>query len=252
MIIIGLGTGRSGTASLANLLNAQTDSMCFHEMNPSCMRWDGTPRPAVNMVEEFDAIIAGGPTDRLTVDLSRAVAAQAYDELRAMPRAKLLGDIAFYYLTYVEDLIAASPNVRFVCLKRDKTQTVKSWERKSSLGHWRSKAVGEKVSAALTRQPYVDSRNFWMEHDGTKWAKDEVWDKVYPKFKGPTKREAIEQYWDFYYQEAEKIAAKHPDIFRIVRTEDLDEKDFQKELLEFCGIAPADQVHADAHIHKSQ
>lgn len=252
MIVIGLGTGRSGTASLAKLLNAQRDAICFHEMNPSCVRWEGTPRPIVNMVEEFDAIVAGGPTDRLTVDLSRPVAAKAYEQLKQMPKATLLGDIAFYYLTYVDDILAASKNVRFICLQRDKTQTVNSWMRKSSLGYWRSKALGERITSLLTRQPYVESRNFWMEHDGTKWAHDLVWDKVYPKFPGPTKREAIEQYWDFYYEEAEKVRQKHPDVFQIVKTEELDDRDFQKQLLSFCNIDPGAQVYTDAHIHKSK
>jgi hypothetical protein len=35
MIVIGLGTGRSGTASLANLVNSQKDALSFHEMNPN-------------------------------------------------------------------------------------------------------------------------------------------------------------------------------------------------------------------------
>ncbi|MEO0411613.1 MAG: sulfotransferase [Pseudomonadota bacterium] len=252
MIIIGLGTGRSGTASLAKLLNAQSDAICFHEMNPSCMRWEGTPRPAVNMVEEFGAILDGGPTQRLTVDLSRPPAAEAYEQLKKMPRARMLGDIAFYYLTYVDDLLAASDRVRFICLKRDRTQTVTSWMTKSGLPRWPSKAIGERISAAITREPYHDSRNFWMEHDGTKWALDPVWDKLYPKFTGPTKREAVEQYWDFYYAEAEKIEARLPKVFRIVRTEDLDDRDFQSELLTFCGVSDSDKVHTDAHIHKSK
>ena len=252
MIIIGLGTGRSGTASLAKLLNAQRDAICFHEMNPSCMRWSGTPRPAVNMVEEFEAILDGGPTDRLTVDLSRRVAAEAYAPLTAMPKARLLGDISFYYLNYVDDLLAVSDRVRFICLKRDKQQTVESWMRKSGLPRWPSKALGERISAAVTRQPYHDSRNFWMDHDGTTWAPDPVWDKLFPKFQADNKRSAIEQYWDFYYQEAEKIAARLPEYVRIVRTEDLDDRSFQSELLTFCGVPTNEQVPTDAHIHKSQ
>ena len=60
MIVIGLGTGRSGTASLAKLLSAQHDAFCFHEMNPSCVRFSGTPRPILNVIDEYQAILDGG------------------------------------------------------------------------------------------------------------------------------------------------------------------------------------------------
>jgi len=252
MIVIGLGTGRSGTASLAKLLNAQADALCFHEMNPSAMRWQGTSRPAINMVEEFDAILHGGPTDRLSVDLSRTVAAQAYDRLCTMPKVRLLGDIAFYHLNYVDQMVAAAQDIRFICLERDKTETVESWMRKSELPRWRSKALGERISAAITREPYHDSRNFWMEHDGTTWAHDPVWDKLFPKFPGPTKKEAIEQYWDHYTREAHAHARRHDGIFKIVRTETLDDEAVQAELLTFCGIEPTAHVYTGAHIHQSR
>ena len=89
-------------------------------MNPSCVRFHGTPRPILNTIDEFQAIIEGGDPSLLTVDLGRGVAARAYDRLRGMPRLRLLGDIAFYYLTYVEQILARNPRVRFVCLQRDR------------------------------------------------------------------------------------------------------------------------------------
>src|ERR1051326_3851404 len=102
MIVIGLGSGRSGTASLAKLLNAQSDALCFHEMNPAAVRFSGTPRPFLNAIDEFQVIIDGGDPRMLTVDLSRAVSARTYDELSNMKQVRLIGDIAFYYLDYVE------------------------------------------------------------------------------------------------------------------------------------------------------
>jgi hypothetical protein len=53
MIVIGLGTTRSGTASLAKLLSSQHDAICFHEINPSCVRFSGTPRPILNTIDGF-------------------------------------------------------------------------------------------------------------------------------------------------------------------------------------------------------
>jgi hypothetical protein len=250
MIVIGIGSGRSGTASLAKLLNAQKDAVCFHEMNPSCVRFSGTPRPILNGIDEFQAILNGGDPKMLTVDFGRAVAAKAYDQLCRMRRVRLIGDIAFYYLTYVEQIIERNPNVRFICLKRDRTETVESWLNKSLIPRWRSKRIADRVAALITRQPYYESHNHWMEHDGTVWQHDPIWDKCFPKFPGPTKRQAIEQYWDYYYEQAEKLAARHPRAIRIVRTETLNDPDVQRELLAYCGVPASDMVFTDAHIHK--
>lgn len=250
MIVIGLGSGRSGTASLAKLINAQHDALCFHEMNPSCVRFHGTRRPIINTIEEYQRILDGGDSSELTVDLSRSVAAVAYDKLCTMKSVKLIGDIAFYYLSYVEDILTVNPNVRFICLKRNKEATVRSWLKKSEIQRWRSKKIADKLSALVTRQPYYESRNFWQEHDGTEWEKDLVWDKCFPKFDANNKHEAIEQYWDFYYSESEKIAQKYPEVFRLIQTESLNERQQQIALLDFIGVAQKEMVFTDAHIHK--
>jgi len=250
MIVIGLGSGRCGTASLAKLLNAQHGAAVFHEMSPSNVRFSGTPRPILNAIEEFQAILDGGDPSMLTVDLSRDVSVRRYEQISGMQSFSMIGDIAFYYLTYVDMIASRFPNVRFICLKREKKATVRSWMQKSSLGYWRSKYIGERISAALTREPFTDSRNFWMLHDGTKWRLDPVWDKCFPKFPGPTKKEAIEQYWDYYYKEAEVLAARHPDVFRIVASDDVDDRQCQVRLLEFCGVDRGQHVYTDARIHR--
>lgn len=250
MIVIGLGTGRSGTASLAKLLNAQKDALCFHEMNPSCVRFYGTPRPILTSIDDFQAILNGGDPSLLTVDLGRGVAAKAYDELCTMQHVRIIGDIAFYYLSYVEAIAERNPNVRFICLKRDKAATVKSWLRKSEIERWPSKRLADRLGALITREPFQTSRNFWMAHDGTQWRLDPIWDKCFPNFPGPTRQMAIGQYWDYYYEEAEKLAAKYPQIFRIVPSEDINIQAHQAELLDFCGIAESDRVFTDAHIHR--
>ncbi len=251
MIILGLGTGRSGTASLAKLLNAQTDALCFHEMSPSVVRFTGTPRPILNTVNEFQAILDGCNPSDLTVDLSRRVSVEAYSTLRGMKRVRLLGDIAFYYLTYVEAIAHANPNVRFLCLRRDRAETVASWMKKTSIERWRSKRLADRLGSWITREPFHESTNPWMEHDGTEWAIDPVWDKCFPKFPGPTREEAAGQYWDYYYEEAEKLLARFPDRFRVIETVTLNDRDTQKDILTFCGIDEAEQVFTDAHIHQS-
>lgn len=249
MVIVGLGSGRSGTASLAKLLNAQPDSVCFHELNPTCVRFNGTPRPILNTISEFEAIVAGGDPSELTVDLARGPSIQTYERLCRMSRVRMIGDIAFYYLSYVESILERHPAVRFICLKRDKAETVDSWMRKTQVPRWRSKKIADRIGAWIMREPFRTERNPWMQHDGTKWAVDPVWDKCYPKFAGPTREAAVGQYWDYYYETAEPLVDKYPDNFRVVRTETLNEPEVQESLLDFVGFPREDRVRVDAHIH---
>ncbi len=251
LIVIGLGTGRSGTASLAKLLNAQRDSVFFHEMNPSAVRFSGTPRPFINSIDEFQAVLDGGDPSMLTVDLSRAAAAGAYDGLCQMREVRLIGDVAFYYLNYVELIAAHNSNVRFICLRRDREQTIRSWLRKTEIQRWSSQRVADRLSSIITRAPYYKGYNFWMEHDGDRWRIDPVWDKCFPKIEANSKREAIGKYWDLYYARAETLADKLGETFWIVDTKLLNDDRFQCDLLEYCGIPPAKQIHTDAHIHRS-
>jgi hypothetical protein len=233
-------------------LNAQHDSLCFHEMNPSCVRFFGTPRPILNSIEEFQAIVDGGDPSMLTVDLSRGVAAKAYDRLCKMKRVRMLGDIAFYYLSYVEQIAAHNPNVRFLCLRRDIDETVESWMNKSAIERWRSKRIADRIASWITRQPFQESRNFWMNHDGSQWALDPVWDKCFPKFEAASKPEAIRKYCEYYYEEAERLAPRLPGVFRFVDTDQMNESNYQSDILGFIGLAPGEQVLTDAHIHQSK
>ncbi|MEM7044980.1 MAG: hypothetical protein AAF543_19405, partial [Pseudomonadota bacterium] len=174
MIVIGLGSGRSGTASLAHLLNSQEDAICFHEMNPSCVRFHGTLKPILNTLDEFQSILDGNDPSMLTVDLGREINVATYESLCRKKNVRLIGDIAFYYLSYVEMMIEHQKNVRFICLKREKHKTVESWEKKSQIVRWPSKRIADRLGSLITREPYYESRNFWMEHDGTVWQPDPV------------------------------------------------------------------------------
>jgi hypothetical protein len=250
-IVIGLGTGRSGTASLAKLLNAQTEALCFHEMNPACVRFSGTSKPILNTIDEYQAILDGGDPSMLTVDLSRPVAVKAYDQLCKMHRVQLIGDVAFYYLSYVEAIAARTRNVRFLCMRRDIDATVASWVKKSRAPRWRSKYVADRLSTWITREPFYRSHNYWMVHDGTRWALDPLWDKCFPKFKATSKLGAIRKYCEYYYEEADRLAAKLEGRFRFVEINRLNEQSYQSGILQFLGIPNEDQRLTHAHINGS-
>ena len=252
MIVIGLGSGRTGTASMSHLFNSQKEALCFHELNPTGVVFKGNVQPIRNTINEFQRILDGGDKRLLAIDYSREASVKRYADLQKMAKVSLIGDIAYYYLKYVDDILTINQNVRFVCIKRDKTQTVDSWMSKSAIHRWRSLQLADWLKSKITRTPFHQSKNFWQTHDGSVWQLDAVWDKTFPKFEASSKREAIEKYWDYYYAEAEQTAMRHPAHFRIFDISKMSNPEGQKEILTFVGINEEDQVLRDKyHMHKS-
>jgi hypothetical protein len=246
VIVIGLGSGRCGTATLATLLDRQPDARCFHEANAVAVRFTGTLRPCLNTVEEFAAILAGGDPSMMTVDLSRPSVAAVYDRLAAMNRPRLLGDVGYYYLHYVDSIAARHPQARFVCMRRDRAETIESWVDKTKVHHSRRPRFADRIASLIKGEPFTDSRNFWMAHDGTRWRLDPVWDKTFPKFDASSMEEAIGMYWDDYYRIASRLQAKLPERFRIFDISTLNTEAGQQDLLGFCGISADLQTYSKA------
>ncbi len=251
-IVIGLGSGRSGTASLTSLLDRQPGGICFHEMNPSCAVFSGNPQPHVNAIMEFQRLLRGGERTWLSIDYSRPASVTTYKKLQDMRQLNLIGDIAFYYLNYVEDILHVAPECFFICIRRDRGQTVSSWLKKSSIKRWRSLWLADKLKSWLTRTPFYTEYNYWQEHDGSRWKKDPVWDSCFPKFEALTKQDAIGMYWDYYYLEADRLQKKYPDRFRVFDVEDMSSPEGQRDILSFIGLEQSRMVYGEkVHTHKS-
>lgn len=251
MIVIGLGSGRTGTASLASMLDNQHDAICFHELNPTGSAFFDNPQPPLNTINEFQAILDGGDHRRLSLDYSREMSLKTYEQLKQMPKVQLIGDIAYYYLSYVDDILAINKNVRFVCIKRDRHETIESWLVKSAIDRWPSLWLADRFKSLIVRTPFHKSKNFWQEHDGSRWQPDPVWDKTFPNFEAATRREAIGKYWDYYYAEAEKTEQRHPENFRIFPIEAMSSPEGQRDILTFIGLNEQDMVIKDkVHKHK--
>lgn len=246
MIIIGLGSGRCGTRSLATLLNAQPETVCFHEVNPSCMAWEGTERTVLSMLEEFRAVLAGGPRE-ITVDLAARLRADPLPRLRSLEAVTAIGDVASYYLPYAS-MLAKMPDVRMPVLRRDKGATVASFVRVMGIRRKPTRVVIDGIATLLRRRPYQRFRNHWVEHNGHRWRRSVRFDKCFPKFQAGTLEEAIGQYWELYYCTVDALEAKCPDKVRTFDVEDLNTESGQRRILEFCGLRhPVFRfVHADA------
>ncbi len=252
MLIIGLGTGRSGTKSLAAFLNAQKQACCFHELNPYPVRFATTPRPILNTVDELQAILDGGDPSLVTAGLPDPNTARAYDRLCQMHDLKLVGDIALYYLPYVERIARHNAGVRFICMRRDIEETVRSFAIRITGTTWRSKIVADFLYALITGIKPKPDRNPWMAHDGTQWKIDHVWDKCYPKFEAKDRIDAIRMYCRYYYAEAQNLADRLGGRFRFVDLPDLNKPGVQADILNFAGVDPADHVYLDVHENKTE
>jgi len=193
--LIGCGSGRCGTRSLANLINKQSRWECEHEKNSS--------QPLPWKVDH----------------------ALAYDRIDWFNERNKRGDVAFYYLPYVELMLEEVIGLKVVCLKRDMHETVDSFLR------WMARR-------------WNPPRNPWIDHDGKKWTKNEKWDAPYPNIEIPIsglapeeyKREQIKLYWINYYEQAEWLQDRYSDRFRIFDIDVLNEREKQKKLFNFIGI----------------
>lgn len=192
-LIIGIGTGRCGTLSLSRLLSAQPGMIVPHEY--------GLPLP---WIFSQDAI------NKKIFELKR-----------------LGGDVAFYYLNYVNYLNHVYPFTKFVCIKREREATINSYLTKS------------------------ENRNNWIEHDGSKWMKSPIYYNSYPKFSVNSKREALGMYYDLYYMEAEKLKSKIGSNFKIFSVEDLNKIEGIKQILVHCGFSEHEMVITKCHFNKS-
>jgi len=101
-VIIGCGTGRCGTVSLAKLLNNQPETKATHERLPR-LPW------------------------RVDFHLLYTRISQFRQELRKVTR---IADVAFYYLPYIPYLLREFPTLRVVALQRDREETVRSYSEK--------------------------------------------------------------------------------------------------------------------------
>jgi hypothetical protein len=191
-LLIGLGTGRCGTTSLACLLNSGRGCSVTHE--------------------QIDIRVG------LSWEFNQKGAKKALDILdgRSCDRA---GDVAFYYLPYVEWISKARPGSTFVCLKRDRKETIDSYMKKCG------------------------PRDHWSRFKTNR----DSWDRMYPRFDTFDKKKAIGMYWDFYYAEAERLEKSGVDI-KTFDMRSMNNEDGVKKILDFCGL---DCDHAPVGVKKN-
>ena len=187
-MIFGLGTGRCGTQSLSYLLNQQKEHKVGHEF-------------LAHHPEQ-------GP---LPWEYNEDLIVKRLDTLKEYG---FTGDVALYYLNYVDKIMEVYPDIKFVVMRRDKPSVVASFIKKTvGLDHW----------------------------GGSVTARD-VWDKAFPYYGSSNKNITIARYYDEYYQKVLSLIEKYPDNIKIFEVESLNDPEEVMSILHFCGISQKDYI----------
>jgi len=113
-LVLGLGSGRCGSTTLANLFAAQKNCYFSHE-HPPLLGWNDDSSTLDFHLRRF----------QLLLELFQTV-----------------GDVSHWWLNYFRSIRESIPNMRAVVLRRDKEETVNSFLRikggggKGSVNHW--------------------------------------------------------------------------------------------------------------------
>lgn len=142
--------------------------------------------------------------------------AERYDE-------SLVGDVATFYLPYVEQAIATQPNIRIVCLQRPMEEVVSGYCRQID-------------------QHFSVPTNHWSVDPGPDWSHDPLWSRTFPQYETPNRIEALQQYWSDYYAAATDLARRFPNNFLLIDTEVLTTQDGVRGMLDFVGVPREQQV----------
>jgi len=176
-IILGVGSGRCGTLSLAVLLDLQKDSKFTHERPPLM--------PFEPCTHAYDA------KKKQILELEDTY----------------VGDVASSLIGYTEWFIEDYPNIKIVCLKRNKKECIESFLRKTKGRNNFQYGKEERTIFCITSPDYSADI---------------------------TKREAVDEYYNDYYRIAEFLEKDFPNNFKIFNTEDLNTHKGVSDILEFC------------------
>lgn len=191
-IFIGCGTGRCGTESVSRLINHCQNAVCTHEKKP-LLPWIFDEELFLDRIKYF-----------------------------SQASSRLIGDVASFYLPYLERFIHWFPWIKIISLERDRQEVIHSFMVKT-LGY-----------------------NHWEIHDGTHWIKNPHWDESYPKYEIDDKAKAIGAYWDEYHKKVNDIAQKYPNNVKILGVDVLNTMEGQKKIFDFLEIQEKSRVYKDA------
>jgi hypothetical protein len=209
-LVVGMGTGRCGTVTLARLLRSQAGSSgtFSHEQHP-LLPW--SPLNVDAALRSADA--------RVRLLLTRRLRWRG--DGGGADETPLVGDVASFYLPYAELLLRIEPTARFLVLQRERDAVVRSF---------------------MSKDPGVD---LWRScADRGSWQPNSVyWAAAHPKYAcsgagGATSTaEALGMYWDEYAERVEALRQRFPDRVRVEASPALfEDEEAQRKALHWAGF----------------
>lgn len=202
-IILGMGTGQCGLKFLSDLLSAQPDTYVTHEDVPF-LPWQPSEKKEVECEASSLSI-----TSRLA----------RWRKKRSQGR---IGDVASFYLPYVEEILKIEPCCRMICLQRPKEEVIQAFQLDL-----------QRSSSRPT--------DHWRKEPPTGWYRHPRRIEMYPKYDVSTRREALERYYDEYEARAAHLAACFPEQFQIFDPQEWETEKGVRKVLDFAGIPKLEQ-----------
>ncbi|OUT38921.1 MAG: hypothetical protein CBB66_04410 [bacterium TMED6] len=208
MIILGLGVSRKETKKMHKFFNNQDYFDLDYESDVKNFSWYNSENIVINRIKTLEK--------------------KLYTNTNSSKKNfHVTGDIAFYYLPYIELLINNFPYIKFISTKKSKKHIFKDLkadiQTNSSLP----------ARLLLFKKKY---KNHWNDHDGKKWEKDYINDKCYPKYDISDLDKSINMYIDSYISEVRKIQRKYPKNLKVFFTDELNSNYGKKKIFNFIGI----------------
>jgi hypothetical protein len=198
--ILVVGPGRCGLVSMTELLNRQAKTRVSQE-DPPLLPWRRDP--------QFNPMAA------------------RFARLDQARRSAIVGDSAAFYLPYLDDAVAADPDVRVIGLKRPREEVVASFTR--FMDDW-----------------HLLPTNHWSADPGVGWTQDPVWTQTFPQYDITDRVAGIRRYWDEYHLRLDEAVSKHPQNVRVFDMHTtLNTEAGQREVLAFAGYPAELQVIAE-------
>lgn len=197
-MILGMGTGQCGLELLAQILSAQANTGITYEQ-PPFLPW--SPKD-------------GAPGIR-----------QRLERIRDSRKERFIGDVASFYLPYVEQAIDFDSQIKIVCLERPSAEVTAGF------------------SVHLDRTSPLPL-NHWAREAGAGWHHDLLRTRTFPKYDTQDRAEGIRRYWDEYASRVRELQERFPGNLRVWDTDVLTQEAGVREVLSFLGFPRGDQVLA--------
>ncbi len=143
-LVVGLGTGRSGTVSLSKFLDAQEKSFFVHEG-----------------AYKLKFLFRHAAGNYLPWKINNLLFEEWYTGLtKASKDARYYGDICASLLPYVPSILEKDPEAIFVCMKRNKKDVVDSFMHVTTgINYWDKNETFREVDFWGEMFPTIDSSN---------------------------------------------------------------------------------------------